>query len=148
MTGKAELASPLLERFGYPALPEWTEPSERPRAEFPLYLVTGPRTRNYINSQFRQIPSIVAKQPEPVVRLHPNAAKAAKVADGQKVAVVSPRGRVVMRAQVTDQVHPEVVVVPAGWAKANANLLTDGEKLDPVSGFPAFRSAVCRVEPA
>jgi anaerobic selenocysteine-containing dehydrogenase len=53
-----------------------------------------------------------------------------------------------MRAQVTDQVHPEVVVVPGGWSEANANLLTEDQTLDPISGFPSFRSAVCRIEPA
>jgi hypothetical protein len=40
-----------------------------------------------------------------------------------------------------------VVVVPAGSAEASANRLTTTEGLDPVSGFPAFRSVACRVEP-
>jgi formylmethanofuran dehydrogenase subunit D len=63
-----------------------------------------------------------------------------------KVAVISPHGRVVFTAKVGDRVHPETVVIPHGWATANANLLTDAEVLDPISGFPGFRSGVCRVE--
>jgi hypothetical protein len=41
-----------------------------------------------------------------------------------------------------------VVVIPAGWADASANELTDGEDVDPVSGFPALRAAICRIERA
>ncbi|MHB8872046.1 MAG: molybdopterin-containing oxidoreductase family protein [Myxococcaceae bacterium] len=149
-SGKIELVSRLMERFGHPALPEWRERQERPETAgpgFPLYLVTGPRTRPYINSQFRHIPSIATKLTEPYAELHPDAARAAGVSDGQRIVVVSPRGKVSMRARVSDRVHPEAVVVPAGWGEASANLLTDPAALDPVSGFPAFRSGVCRVEP-
>ncbi len=147
-SGKLELSSPLMERFGYFPIPDWKEPAERPGPEFPLYLMTGPRTRQYINSQFRTIPSIASKLTEPCVELHPVAAKAAGVVDGKRVTVVSPHGRVTMQARVTDGVHPEVVVVPAGWASASANQLTDPDRRDPVSGFPALRSGICRVEPA
>jgi anaerobic selenocysteine-containing dehydrogenase len=111
-------------------------------------LITGPRTRAFVNSQFRHIPSIAAKMPEPYVEIHPSAAAAAGIVDGKPVAVISARGRLEMLARVTDRVHPRAVVVPAGWAQANANLLTDAKALDPISGFPAFRGGACRVEPA
>jgi anaerobic selenocysteine-containing dehydrogenase len=147
-TGKIELKSPLLERFGQEPLPRWVAPARQPTAEFPLWLVSGPRGRNHINSQFHNIHSIATNSPEPFVELHPDAAAAAKLADGRRVALVSPFGRIEMRLRVTDRVHPRAAVIPAGWAKANANLLTDGAALDPISGFPAMRSGVCRVEPA
>ena len=41
-------------------------------SEFPLMLVTGPRTRAYINSQFRQVARIRLLEPEPLVRVHPD----------------------------------------------------------------------------
>jgi len=146
-SGKIELASGLLERAGHPALPEWTPPSQRPSADFPLILVTGPRTRAYINSQFRQVARIRLLEPEPLVRVHPEAARAAGLDDGDRVAIVSPLGRVELRLAVTTEVRPDVAVMPAGWEEANANALIDGERLDPISGFPAFRSGVCRLEP-
>lgn len=147
-SGKIELASGLLARAGHSALPEWTPPSLRPTPEFPLMLVTGPRTRAYINSQFRQVARIRLLEPEPQVRVHPDAARAAGLAHGKRVAVVSPVGRVELRLAVTTEVRPDVVVMPAGWEEANANLLIDGGRLDPISGFPAFRSGICRLEPA
>jgi anaerobic selenocysteine-containing dehydrogenase len=45
-SGKIELASSLLERAGHPPLPEWVPPSREPTAEYPLRLVSGPRTRS------------------------------------------------------------------------------------------------------
>ncbi len=146
-SGKIELASGLLARAGHPALPEWTAPSLRPSAGFPLMLVTGPRTRAYINSQFRQVARIRLLEPEPVVRVHPEAARAAGIEHGRRAAVVSPHGRVELVVSVTTDVRRDVAVMPAGWETANANTLIDGERLDPISGFPAFRSGVCRLEP-
>jgi formate dehydrogenase (coenzyme F420) alpha subunit len=145
-SGKIELASSLLERAGHPALPEWVPPSRQPTAEFPLLLVTGPRTRAYINSQFRQVARIRLLEPEPMVRVHPDAARGAGVAHGDRVAIVSPVGRVELRLVVTTDVRPDVAVMPAGWEEANANLLVDSDLRDPISGFPAFRSGVCRLE--
>ena len=146
-SGKIELASALLARAGHPALPEWTPPSNRRSAEFPLTLVTGPRTRAFINSQFRQVARIRLLEPEPVVRVHPEAARAAGVEHGRRAAVVSPHGRVELRVSVTTDVREDVAVMPSGWEEANANCLIDGERLDPISGFPAFRSGICRLEP-
>lgn len=148
-SGKLELKSPLLERFNYPGLPQWEPPSTSPSAEYPLWLLTGPRTRGYINSQFRQVPTVVLKHPYPVVRVHPVAAKAAKVAHGQLVEVQSPSGSVRMLLEVTEDVHPEVVLVPAGWSGSqSANHLTGAAPLDPISGFPELRALVCRLKPA
>jgi anaerobic selenocysteine-containing dehydrogenase len=148
-SGKIEIYSAALERFGYDPLPDWKESRRRPArdgGDYPLTLVSGPRTRAYVNSQFRQIPSIASLMPQPLAELHPVAARRAGIADGERIAVVSPHGRIEMRARVTTRVHPECVVVPAGWSDANANLLTDDAELDPISGFPLFRSGVCRVE--
>ena len=150
VSGKIELYSTTLERFGHDPLPDWNEPFETAASlgdEFPLVLVSGPRTRAYINSQFRQLPSVARKMPRPVAEIHPEVAKRVSVEDGATVVVVSPRGRVLFEARVTDRVHPGCVVIPAGWSEANANLLTDEKYLDPVTGFPGFRSGVCRIEP-
>ena len=94
----------------------------------------------------RQIPSIRAKMPRPRVEVHPETADAAGIGDGDLVAVVSPRGRIALRAKVTARVRRDCVVVPAGWPDANANLLTSDAALDPLLGYPAFRSGACRLE--
>jgi len=148
-SGKIEIYSRTLERFGQDPLPDWTEPAEESRRrgkDFPFILVTGPRKKTYINSQFRQVPSVRSKMPRPLVEVHPAAARRVGISDGDRVAVVSPHGRIVLHAKVTTKIHPECVVVPAGWSDANANLLTSADELDPVTGFPTLRSGVCRLE--
>ena len=146
MSGKIELRSELLARFGLDPLPRYVPPSATPTPDFPIVLVSGPRTRMYINSQFRNIPSISSKQPRPIVEVPPQIAGPAGIRTGDRVAVISPRGRIELDAKVSDSVHPETVLLGGGWSSANANLLTDGDALDPVSGFPAFRSTICRIE--
>ena len=34
------------------------------------------------------------------------------------------------------------------WPQANANDLLDGDYLDPISGFPGYRSSLCKIAPA
>lgn len=146
-TGKVEVESSLLPRFGLPAAPRIELP-EALTPEHPLRLVTGPRQRAYINSQFHQIPSIVRLLPEPLVDVHPATAEQWRVRDGAPVAVVTPRGRAMFRARLTDAVSRDVVVVPNGWpGEANGNRLTSLVALDPISGFPRLRSLICRLEP-
>jgi anaerobic selenocysteine-containing dehydrogenase len=146
-SGKAEFESALVREAGQPALPEWTPPTEPVTAEFPLRLVTGPRPRARINSQFSQSPSVRARMREPELLVHPEVASAAGVKHGSPVDVVSAHGRVTLRAVVTTDVRVDCVVMPAGWEEANPNRLIGGSRRDPLSGFPAFRSGACRVEP-
>ena len=145
-TGKAEFVSTVLAEAGLEPLPVWTEPPEKTSSEFPLRLVTGPRPRARINSQFAQSPSVRARLKEPELLVHPNAAKAAGITHGTKIDVVSPHGRISIRAVITADVHPESVVMPAGWDEANPNLLISNAARDPISAFPALRSGVCRLE--
>ena len=144
-TGKAELESTVLRDAGHEPLPRWSE-LPAVTADFPLTLVTGPRPRARINSQFSASQRLAARLGEAEALLHPDVAHAAGVAHGAPVAVVTASGRVVFRAVVTEDVHRECVVVPAGWATSNANQLTGDVGRDPISGFPAFRSARCRIE--
>ncbi|KAF1084361.1 hypothetical protein SPSYN_02137 [Sporotomaculum syntrophicum] len=41
---------------------------------------------------------------------------------------------------------PGVVSVPHGWSGANVNMLTDMVTRDPVTGYPDFKSLLCKVE--
>lgn len=146
-TGKAEFVSTQLVEAGHAGLPEWSPPLE-PTSEYPLRLVTGPRPRARINSQFAQSQSVRARMKENELLVHPTVAQRLGLTHGGRAAVVTSLGRVELRVAVTTDVHVESVVMAAGWPDANPNRLIDGSRRDPISGFPAFRSAICRVEPA
>lgn len=147
-SGRAEFKSQLLERAGHPGLPVWTPPTEALTPEFPLRLVTGPRPRAYINSQFHDVPSVKARMRTAEVMIHSSAATPLGLRSGMPVKVSSPYGAIELTVVVTDDVQPECAVMAAGFEDANPNRLISPDKRDPISGFPAFRSGVCRVEKA
>jgi anaerobic selenocysteine-containing dehydrogenase len=52
-----------------------------------------------------------------------------------------------MKAWVTSIVPAGVVHCPHGWPGANVNELIPDDGLDPISGFPPFKSSLCQVAP-
>ncbi|MDH3473692.1 MAG: molybdopterin-dependent oxidoreductase [Rhodospirillales bacterium] len=159
-TGKFEIASELLRRHGYDPLPAYTEPSEGPLASpelanrYPLVFNSGARTQSAFRSQHFNIPSLIAKQPRPLVHMHARDAAARNIGDGDEVFVVTPRGRVRFWAQVDEDIASGVVEAnmggggplgPKAWQEANVNVLTDLENRDPISGFPVYKALLCDV---
>ena len=73
-------------------------------------------------------------------------ADARAIQDGDEVRLSSPLGEIALEASVTDIMPPGVVSAPHGWADADVNLLIPDAGLDPISGFPPFKSSLCQVE--
>ncbi|MCP4214757.1 MAG: molybdopterin-dependent oxidoreductase, partial [bacterium] len=77
---KVELYSTILEKQGYDPLPYYQEPPESPIStpelieKYPLILTTGGRSQYYFHSEYRQIPSLRKKDPDPIVEIHPKVA--------------------------------------------------------------------------
>lgn len=150
-SGRIEFASDELERYGYDALPTYREPAESPIStpvlaeRFPLVMTSGGRSRYFTHSRHRNVERLRRSDPHPRVQIHPDDARSRGITDGASVRVESPRGSVAFRAEVTDVVAPGVVHVFHGWLEADANVLTDDAHLDPISGFPPFKSGLCEV---
>ena len=150
-SGKVEIYSADLERYGCDPLPTYREPAESPvstpeiAALYPLVLTTGARTIGYLHSRFRNVPSLKKRSPEPYVEINPRTARDLNVEDGEMVTVETRRGRVEVKARHTDRILAGVVSMSHGWDRANANVLTDDIDLDPVTGFPADRSLLARI---
>jgi len=151
-TGKVEFVATTLEKLGHSGLPEYREPFWSPRStpevarDFPLVLTSGARSVAYTHSQGRLLPTLRRRDPEPGVQMNPAAAETRGIREGDPVRLSSPLGSVTMEARVTDTVQPGVVSAPHGWAAADVNRLIPDEGLDPISGFPPFRSSLCQVE--
>ncbi|MFN2200583.1 MAG: molybdopterin-dependent oxidoreductase [Caldilineaceae bacterium] len=159
-TGKLEIASSLLARYGYDALPVYTEPAIGPlnapelAQTYPLVFNSGARTQTDFRSQLHNIPGLSRKAPAPLVLLHPRDAEQRGIADGDEVLVVTPRGRVPYLARVSDRIVPGVVEANMGgggplgneaWRRANVNELTEAAHFDPISGFPIYKTLLCDV---
>lgn len=162
-SGKVEITASLLARYGFDALPKFTEPCEGPGANpelasrYPLVLNTGARIQSTYRSQHLNIPGLLAMQPQPHVLMHPLDAAARGIQDGDRVQVSTLRGSVPFTARVTDAVMTGQVEVNVGgggpiqaepWRRANANYLTDFDGRDPISGFPTFKALLCEVHKA
>jgi anaerobic selenocysteine-containing dehydrogenase len=85
------------------------------------------------------------REPDPRLQIHPHDAKARDILDRDWVEVSSPVGAIEMKAWVTDDVSPGVVHAFHGWAGHNINDVIPDEGLDPISGFPPFKSSLCQV---
>jgi anaerobic selenocysteine-containing dehydrogenase len=160
-SGKVELVSTVLQKYGYDGLPVYVEPSEGPLGSpelagtYPLVLNTGARLQSAFRSQHLNIPGLLKLQPKPQVLMNPVDAEARGILDGEKVWVESPRGKVGVRARVTDDVMTGQVELNVGggspiqaeeWRDANANYVTDFENRDPISGFPVYKALLCQVK--
>lgn len=148
---KVEIYSRTLEEHGYDPLPTFHGPKESPISrkdladKYPLTFISGPRTIVYTHSQYRNLPSLRKLLPEPLIEINPKTAAAHDIKDGDIVKVESMRGNLKVETRLTEDVHPETVVMQHGWSEANANLLTNDEERDPISGYPGFRSVMCRL---
>jgi anaerobic selenocysteine-containing dehydrogenase len=150
-SGKVELYSEYMESLGYDPMPTFREPAEgwvtQPElsAKFPLIMITGSRNRLYHHTQYRNLPSVLRHYPEPLVEINTGTAQKLGITSGDMVTVESPRGSIRMKADVTDNIHPDIISVPHGWSEANVNILTSDAEVDPVSAFIGYKSVLCRV---
>ena len=159
-SGKFEIFSSELERFGFAGLPRYEESDETPVSNpeltkrYPLILGTGPFKPD-MKSCLRAIPSFIKKYPYPAIQIHPDDAAPRHIKAGDGVSIKTPRGQVTMRANVTDRIMPGFVYAPVGgggplgtpeWQQANVNELTDDQQFDPISGFPVYKTLLCQVK--
>jgi anaerobic selenocysteine-containing dehydrogenase len=151
-SGKVEFFSHAFEAAGQSPLPVHREPTQSPVSspelaeKYPMILVSGIRVREYIHSALRHMDKLKAMRPEPEAEIHPDAAKKYGIENGKNVEVATKSGAVIMKARVTEDIHPDVVAIPHGWAKANANALIDDEDREPTAGYPQDKGLLCSIK--
>ncbi|WP_030618376.1 molybdopterin oxidoreductase family protein [Streptomyces sclerotialus] len=118
--------------------------AEEADAEYPVLLTTGRVLAQYQSgAQTRRVAELNAAAPGPFVQLHPRLAERYGIAEGDRVAVESRRGRAVAPARLDDAIRTDTVFMPFHWpGEGRANSLTN-PALDPTSRMPEFK--VCAV---
>ena len=156
-SSKLEFASEVLaqtEGEGFEELPSYREPVLSPAsapeiaAEYPLVLSIGARKPMFQHSRMFRVPWIRQFAPEPTCDINPADAARARIVEGDAVAISTPRGSVRVTAHLTSTVREGDVHLYHDWPEANGNDLMAGDYLDPISGFPGYRSMLCRIAPA
>ena len=94
--------------------------------------------------------------------MHPDAATARQILDGDWIDLVTPDGTIRARARLRDTLDPRVVSATYGWwqpctelglsgydiigpASANINYAIGNQQADPISGSVAHRSYLCEI---
>jgi anaerobic selenocysteine-containing dehydrogenase len=164
---KVELYCQMFLDHGYDPLPEFDEPRVGPvarpdlAARFPLVLTCAKPTL-FCQTQHRALPSLRRRARYPEVELHPAAARARGIANGDWVSIATPQGQVRARARLNDSLDPRVVSGEHGWWQAcpeldepgydpfgatgaNLNGIIGSAVLDPVSGTASHRANLCEI---
>jgi len=165
VSGKIELRSELLDRFGVDALPAYEESRlfREFAGEFKLVLTTGGRVIEGFHQNSQQMAAFRQRFPDPVAQIHPDTAAEAGVRDGDWISIETPAGRVAHRAHLTDVVHARVVQADRWWypereaaapslygvleTSINACIDNDPQACDPVMGAWPLRAFPCRIAP-
>jgi anaerobic selenocysteine-containing dehydrogenase len=151
-SGKMEFTSKTLSEFGYDPLPVYTEPGLSPRSvieiakEFPLKFTTGSRLPMFIHSRTFRLEWTRSLRPDPMADINPVDAKERNVIQNDWVNLSTPRGAIRVRANITERVPPGVVTMLHGYPEADVNTLIEPDYLDPISGFPGFKSLLCEIK--
>lgn len=145
-TGKYELTSEVLRKYGYDPLPTW-RPSidEADRDKYPLQLTAGGRLPQHFHSRFQNSSIHKAFDNGPKVDLNPADARKYKIHQGDRVAVESSYGKIVLNANLTHAVEEGAAFIYQDYPDADVNSIIGPDHLDPISGFPGYRSVCCRV---
>ncbi|MEM9007502.1 MAG: molybdopterin oxidoreductase family protein [Cyanobacteria bacterium P01_F01_bin.86] len=120
-SGKCEFYAESLQTQGLDPLPQFTAAQESLSgdqaltARYPLALITAKSATNFLNSSYGNLPWHLRREREPWLEIHPLDAASRDIADQAWVEVFNDRGRVKLRARVSDRVRPSVVSMPSGW---------------------------------
>ena len=161
-SGKVELYSLVLEKYreshGYEPLPHYTDFREktarklgsREKAEefeksYPLILNTGSRRPQFFHSRTYRMSWLKNLEEASLIEMHPDDADERGLRDGDRVKISSPMGSIEAFLSVNLSCHPGVVNIYHGNESSDANELIPEDYLDPVSGFPGFKSYFCEV---
>ena len=93
----------------------------------------------------REVKGRNALSPEELMQINPQDALALEITDGEMVRVISRRGEVTVKANVSDSSPQGVVFMTFHFAESPANVLTN-PALDPLSKIPEYKVCAVRAE--
>jgi len=126
---------------------EYTDPAELPDEDYPFVMNTGRQLYHWhTGTMTRRSSGLDAREPTPIVEIHPDDAARLDVTEGDLVRLTSRRNNMVTAVRVSDRVAPGQVFVPFHFREAAANLLTN-PILDPYAKMAELKICAVRIEP-
>jgi anaerobic selenocysteine-containing dehydrogenase len=157
LSGRMEFKSKVLEKYegraGFEALPVYRPPKYSREStpelaqEYPFILNTGSRLPMYVHTRtFRLTWTNSLRPNHPAADISPADAARLGIRQDEAIRISTPKDAIVVKANLTQMIQPGVIHMYHGHSEADVNLLFEGDYLDPLSGFPGFKSALCKVE--
>jgi len=161
---KVELYSHRLRDQGFDPLPEWHEKAmEDPGLKGPnekyRFIFTTWKRGPFRHSGGRQISSLRRIDPEPLIIIHPEAARKLDIDEGDRVAIETEVGKIVQGASISREIDPRIVGVDYGWwfpekglasnfgwDESNVNVVIDDRgPYGREFGTPVLRGLTCKI---
>jgi anaerobic selenocysteine-containing dehydrogenase len=126
--GKVEIYNTTFAMAGFNPLPQWREPPESITGtlelldQYPLIMSDYHTSKNFSASWQRNVPQLREIQRHPVLHIHPQAADARDIADGDWVKVISPHGWIKVKAEIYPGIRPDTVMLLHGWWQGSREL--------------------------
>ena len=164
-TGKVNIFSEELQRFGWGGIPGYREQPQSPFSdpdlaqEYPYVMLTGGRNHQYFHSEYRESAYMRSIRPFPVVEINPETAHENGVEEGDWVCIETTMGSIKQVAHLTEGIDARVVHCDHDWwfpekgaqdglhgaFDSNPNAIIDNDKVfDPAVGTDNF-SSMCRI---
>ena len=124
---------------------EYKASAEVPDDEYPLLLTTDRSIFHFHTSTMTRKTGLEQLHPEESLAMHPETAAEYAISDGDLLLVESRRGKMQVRAEVTEACLPGVVSSTFHFFESPVNLLTSGAR-DPVAKIPETKVCAVRVE--
>ena len=156
-SGRMEFKSKVLEKYeerpGFEALPVYMPPKYSREStpelakEYRFILNTGSRLPMYIHTRtFRLTWTDSLRPNHPAADISPADAERLGIKQDDTIRISTPKDAIIVKANLTQMIQPGVIHMYHGHPEADVNLLFEGDYLDPLSGYPGFKSALCKVE--
>jgi predicted molibdopterin-dependent oxidoreductase YjgC len=127
---------------------EYQLSAELPDAEYPFVLTTGRVYEHYhTGTMTRKGTALNRLYPEALAEINVEDARTLKVVNGDYINIISRRGRLRIKAMVSEVTDRGVTFVPFHFFEAAVNQLTNSA-LDPVSKIPELKICAVKIEKA
>lgn len=152
-SGKIELYSEVLAKYkdsyGYDPLPAYRDYrenfSKEERKRWPLILATGSRRPQFYHARTYRMSWLKNLEPAAQLSMHPDDAAARGLSEGDEIIISSPVDEVEAMLHLDQSCRRGMVNIFHGNREADANDLISDRYLDPISGFPGYKSYLCEV---
>jgi len=141
-SGRFTFASQRAEQLGHGRLPNYRPPAEA--ASSGGLALLAPADHHFLNSQFADSSTHMAKAGPLVVHMHPLDAKEVGVLDGDLVLVGNERGQFEATARVDETARPGVLAATKGRPGTGVNQVTNASAADMADGA-IFHDALVEV---